>query len=90
MKMKKTVSFILAALMLAAMLVGYGSTTSTSTTAAAADTTAAGETAAARAACWARAGLQEAATATAHMEGRMACLIQTVRQGFSRKYHNSV
>ena len=45
--MKKTVSFILAALMLAAMLVGCGSTTSTSTTAAAADTTAAGETAAA-------------------------------------------
>ena len=43
--MKKTVSFILAALMLAAMLVGCGSTTSTSTTAA--DTTAAEETAAA-------------------------------------------
>ena len=39
--MKKTVSFILAALMLAAMLVGCGSTTSTSTTAAAAETTAA-------------------------------------------------
>lgn len=39
--MKKTVSFILAALMLAAMLVGCGSTASTSTTAAAAETTAA-------------------------------------------------
>ncbi len=39
--MKKTVSFILAALMLAAMLVGCGSTAPTSTTAAAAETTAA-------------------------------------------------